>query len=157
IFTGGGKYEPDDMRFHSLSRLPLRSTSNAAIDSSSTPAAPLLAFTRRYASKTTRLEISNGLDFGSLTWLLPAPPVDHQANQGDPSPSLHPHSQASSLLRDGLPPCPATVLDPSRCAPLGELPLALSRRWGQYRGDRFSRSVQEPEPGSRRLHAGRHL
>jgi len=33
--------------------------------------------------------------------------------------------------------------------PLGRLP--------SHRGDRFPRSAQEPEPRSRRLHAGRHL
>src|SRR5579862_7190451 len=102
------------------------------------------------------LEISN--DFGPLIWLLPATPVDHQADPDDPSPLLRPHYRASALLRDGPPPCPATVLCPSRRCPLGDLPLAASppgRR--QYRGDRFPRSVQEPRPGSRRLHAGRHL
>ena len=44
--TGGGKYEPDDMRFQTLYRLPFRSCSNAASDSPSTPAAPRFAFTR---------------------------------------------------------------------------------------------------------------
>src|SRR5262249_29634042 len=62
------------------------------------------------------------------------PPVDHQANQGDPSPSLHPHYQASSLLRDGLPPCPATVLCPSRRDPLEELPLAPANQAGDSVG-----------------------
>src|SRR6058998_1862160 len=102
------------------------------------------------------LEISN--DFGPLTWLLPATPVGHRTDQNDPSPSLHPHYRASSLLRDGPPPCPASVLGLLRRGPLEDLPLATSPRdRRQYRGDRFSRSVQEPRSGSRRLHAGRHL
>src|ERR1700687_269136 len=103
------------------------------------------------------LEISN--DFGPLTRLLPAfRPVDRQADQDDPSPSLHPHYQASSLLRDGPPPCPATVLGLLRRGPLEDLPLAASPagRW-HCRGDRFPCSMQKPRPGSRRLHAGRRL
>ena len=63
-------------------------------------------------------------DFGPLIWLLPAQPVDRQADPDDPSPSLRPHYRASALLRDSPPPCPATVLRPSRCWPLGDLPLA---------------------------------
>src|SRR5262249_23551412 len=44
--TGGGRYEPDDIRFQTLYRLPLRSCSNAASDTPSTPAAPRFARTR---------------------------------------------------------------------------------------------------------------
>ena len=44
-FTGGGKYDPDDIRFHSRYRLFLRSCSNCSTDCPSTPAAPLLALT----------------------------------------------------------------------------------------------------------------
>jgi hypothetical protein len=68
--------------------------------------------------------------FDPLTRLLPRHAVDRRADQGDPSPSLRPHYQASSLLRDGPPPCPASVLHPSRCAPLEALPLATSPRPG---------------------------
>src|SRR5664279_83247 len=62
------------MRFHSLNRLFFKSRSNCSIDTPSTPAAPLLALTLRYASHTMCLEISNGFtcDLDSLTWLLPA-------------------------------------------------------------------------------------
>jgi hypothetical protein len=56
-FTGGGKYEPDDIRFQILYRFRSRSASNSAIDRSSTPAAPLLALTLSYASQTFHLEI----------------------------------------------------------------------------------------------------
>ena len=125
-FTGGGKYDPDDIRFQILYRFRSRFSSNAAIDCSSTPAAPLFAFTLRYASQTATLAIRNGLscNLGSLTWLLPAMPVDHQANPGNPSPSLRPHYRASPLLRDGPPLCPAPVLGPSQFLLLGVLPSA---------------------------------
>src|SRR6266516_4625267 len=124
--TGGGKYVPDDIRFQILYRFRSRSASNSSIDCSSTPAAPLLALTLTNASQTTFLSIWNGLlscGFGPLTWLLPATPVDHQTNQGDPSASLRPHYQASPLLPDGPPLCPASVLRPSQIPPLGVLPL----------------------------------
>src|SRR5450631_671884 len=62
------------MRFHSLNRLFFKSRSNCSIVTPSTPAAPLLALTLRYASHTIGFGISNGFtcDFDSLTWLLPA-------------------------------------------------------------------------------------
>src|SRR6201996_6906848 len=56
-FTGGGKYEPDDIRFHSLYRFLDRFCSNIAIDSSSIPAEPRLAFTCWYASHKVRFAI----------------------------------------------------------------------------------------------------
>src|SRR5450759_3695462 len=40
IRTGPGKYDPDDMRFHSLYRLPVRFPSNCSIVTPSGPAAP---------------------------------------------------------------------------------------------------------------------
>lgn len=52
--TGGGKYDPDDIRFHSLYRFFDRSCSKSAMVSSSMPAAPRLAFTCWYASHTVR-------------------------------------------------------------------------------------------------------
>src|SRR6266516_5668894 len=120
--TGGGKYVPDDIRFQILYRFRSRSASNSVIDCSSTPAAPLFALTLSYASQTFHLEISNGLscNFGPLTRLLPAMPVDRRANPGNPSPSLRPHYRASPLLRDGPPLCPAPVLGPSQFLLLGD-------------------------------------
>jgi hypothetical protein len=47
--------------------------------------------------------------------------VDQPTNPDDPSPSLHPHYRASSLLRDGPPLCPASLRLPSRFPPLGVL------------------------------------
>jgi len=52
--TGGGKYDPDDIRFHSLYRFFDRSCSKSAMVSSSMPAAPRLALTCWYASHTVR-------------------------------------------------------------------------------------------------------
>lgn len=68
-----GKYDPEDIRFQILYRLFFRSVSNSSMDCPSTPAAPLLAFTCRYASHTSALEISNGLPdgFSSPIGLLP--------------------------------------------------------------------------------------
>ena len=58
--TGGGKYDPDDIRFQILYRLFFRSDPNSAIDCPSTPGASFLAFTFSHASQTARFEISNG-------------------------------------------------------------------------------------------------
>src|SRR5664279_2706604 len=57
------------MRFHSLNRLFFKSCSNCSIVTPSTPAAPLLALTLRYASQISCLEMSNDLpcDLDSLT------------------------------------------------------------------------------------------
>jgi hypothetical protein len=44
-FTGGGKYDPDDIRFQILYRLFFRSLSNSSSVTPSTPGAPRLAFT----------------------------------------------------------------------------------------------------------------
>src|SRR3984957_15433262 len=58
--TGGGKYEPDDIRFHSLYKFLDRFCSNIAIVSSSMPAAPRLAFTCWYASHTACFAFKQG-------------------------------------------------------------------------------------------------
>ena len=57
-----------------------------------------------------------------------------------------PITEPSTLLRTAPPLCPASVLWSLRILPLGRLP------W--HRDDRFSRSIQEPDPTSRRLNAG---
>ena len=62
--TGGGKYDPDDIRFQILYRLFFRSASNISRLTPSAPAAPLLARTFRYARHTSLLEMSNGLPDG---------------------------------------------------------------------------------------------
>src|SRR3954471_16116999 len=72
-FTAGGKYVPDDIRFQILYRFFFRSFSNASIEHRSTPAAPLFALTRLYASHTRLFATSNGLSFGPdmLTRFIP--------------------------------------------------------------------------------------
>src|SRR5438132_13273215 len=57
-FTGGGKYDPDDIRFHSLYRFLDRFCSNITIVSSSMPAASRLALTCWYASHTARFAMT---------------------------------------------------------------------------------------------------
>jgi hypothetical protein len=63
-FTGDGKYVPEDIRFQTRYRLFFRSFSNSPIDTPSTPGAPLLASTLRYASHTAHLDISNDFPDG---------------------------------------------------------------------------------------------
>ncbi len=136
-----------------------------SFDSSSTPSAPLLAFTLSHASQTSRLEIANGLPsgFGSHTGSSRVITVDQSASHDDPPPSLRPHYQASSLPRGGPPLCPASVLSPSRIGRLGiSLPHATAGHCcatgrPRARNDRFPRSTPKPGPSSRHLHAGQHL
>src|SRR4030066_398650 len=56
-------------------------------------------------------------------------------------------TETSTLLRVGPPPCPASVLSPSWVLHFEFLPY--------HRDDRFPRSTQEPDSGSRYLYAGR--
>jgi hypothetical protein len=53
--TGPGKYDPDDIRFHSLKRLPERSPSNCSTVTPSAPADPPFSLTFNHASHTNRL------------------------------------------------------------------------------------------------------
>src|SRR5664279_41874 len=55
-------------------------------------------------------------------------------------------TRTSTLIRIGPPPCPASVLSFLWFPPLEFLPY--------HRNDRFPRSTQEPESGSRYLYAG---
>src|SRR6478752_4202076 len=113
--TGGGNQVPEDIRFHTLYRLPCRSASNSSIDTPSTPGAPLFALTFSQASLTAHFEISNGLsgDFNAPSATPPEPQrvsVDPKKTAtDDPTPSLHPHyrgfttttSRSASRTRDG--------------------------------------------------------
>jgi len=80
---------------------------------------------------------------------LPAPPlrmVGQHPKLNDATPSLPLLSQISSLLR----------VAPSLCLAIGTLILA-GPPFGflpSHQSDRFPRSLKEPEPCSRRLHAG---
>ena len=114
------------------------------MDCPSTPAAPLFALTRLYASQTSLFEIQNG--FALFTRLLPSL-VDLQIKADNAAPSLHPRYGTSPLLQTAPSPCPASVLSPLWSLPLGFLPY--------HRNDRFPRSTQEPGSRSRHLYAGR--
>src|SRR5665647_2361391 len=98
--TAGGKYDPDAIRFQTLYRLFFRSVSNASMVCPSTPGAPLLALTRRYASHTSHFEISNDFpcDTDLPTRILPGTLVDRTNNPRwsgpfapPPLQGLHPH------------------------------------------------------------------
>src|SRR5947208_11304812 len=69
-----------------------------------------------------------------------------QLNGDDLPPSLTGITPASPLLQGSPPLSGASVLSASRLEPLALFPLASPAR--------FSRSVQEPDWASRRLHAG---
>ena len=86
------------------------------IETSSTPAAPLFAFTHRYASHTARLEILNGFVLSnSSSHCL----VDSQIRLNNSTPSLHPHYR-DFFTTTG---CPAPVLR------IGTLILGGSAPW----------------------------
>ena len=61
---------PEDIRFQILYRLFFRSASKSSMDCPSTPAAPLFALTRLYASQTSRFEYLKRLDLRDSTCSL---------------------------------------------------------------------------------------
>jgi hypothetical protein len=70
-------------------------------------------------SRHPALIIPSQLSDPCLTvWLLPLL-VDQKVKLDDPTPSLHPHYETSSLLRVGPPLCPASGLSPSWVLHLG--------------------------------------
>src|SRR5664280_1951714 len=87
IRTGPGKYDPDDMRFHSLYRLPVRFPSNCSIVTPSGPAAPPFSLIFSQASHTSIFGMSYDLpcNLGSLTRLIPLG-LTAFINQDGPSP-----------------------------------------------------------------------
>jgi hypothetical protein len=144
-FTGGGKYDPDDMRFHSLYKFLDRSCSNIAMVSSSMPAAPRLAFTCWYASHTARFAITKG--FVDAMSLIPAEQVGDRHHQDNAVPSLHPRYRGfftttnSSAPRSGL-----GILPHGFCHL--SFPFASATR--------FSRSAPKPALSSCRLYTDCH-
>src|SRR5207244_303791 len=85
---------PEDIRFQIRYRLFFRSVSKSSIEHPSTPGAPWLALTLRYASHTSRFEISNGFpgDFGSPTRSLPeSSGCSNELPTNGPAPSLPLH------------------------------------------------------------------
>ena len=120
-----------------------QSLSKSSIDCSSTPAAPLFAFTRLYASQTSHLEIQTALPHSS------APPIAGwliESRLHNTTPSLHPVSGTSPLLRVVPPLGSASVLSPSWF-----FHLWLLR---SHRSPRFPRSARPPLASSGHLNAG---
>src|ERR1035437_6782240 len=111
------------IRFQIRYKFPPRSVSKSAIVTLSTPGAPLLAFTCRYASQTSHLEISNDFpaDFSSSMHLLPdSPRLTHEQRHRCPGPFAPPPPRpagTSALLRAGPPAHPRSVLNPLRVHP----------------------------------------
>ena len=109
--------------------------SNCSIVYSSTPAAPRFAFTRLYASHTSRLEIQNGfaLSIGSSPYGLPIRLLTTTPLRSTPITALHHYY---GRLR----PCaPHRYSDSCGVRPLELLP--------SHRGDRFLRSSPSLDQG----------
>ena len=125
--TGPGKYDPDDMRFHSLYRLPRKSASNRSIVMPSAPAAPLFSFTFSHASHTSRFGISCVLpcNIGSVMWFIPSgwPHSSTRATQPLGSTRITRFHSYYGPVRQRA---PRPVLSPSRFLPLGVLPFAAT-------------------------------
>ena len=142
--------DPEDIRFQILYRLFFRSFSNSSIVTHPPPAHPDSPSPSRYASHTSRFEISNDLpdDFSLSTATPPGPTlrlIDRTQPQMTRPLGSTPTAPAgaSPLLRAGPPARPATVLSPSRFQPLGRLPLATHRPAVSRHA--FPRSVREQQ------------
>src|ERR1035437_1324105 len=150
------------MRFQIRYRFPRRSVSKSSIVTLSTPGAPLLAFTCRYASQTSHLEISNDFpaDFSLSMQLLPASSrLTHEQRHRCPGPFAPPPPRpagTSALLRTGPPAHPRSVLNPLRVHPrLGHsLSPPPTIRQGQYQDMPSHVPCESSRSDSRRLHAG---
>jgi hypothetical protein len=166
--TGGGKYDPELIRFQTLKRLSARSASNASRSCPPTPGAPLLALTRRHASQTIDLATTNGLasDFGMFARFLPRPAgpglFDRTSLLSRPLGSIATPASSGFTATTGRSASERRV--GTQC--LRYLPLAgsLSRPWRPTTPVAistlaFSRSVQEPQtrltPPPRRAPPGR--
>src|SRR6266511_1209391 len=122
--TGAGKYVPELIRFQSLYKLFFNSCSNSWRDCPSTPPAPSLALTLRYASHTTCFEIANGFGLGlagGSSCLGSCPP----STPGWPVPFARPALPGViATTEQSAAACPASVLCSLRIWPLGGLPFA---------------------------------
>jgi len=104
--AGGGKYDPDDIRFHSLYKFLDRFCSNIARVSPSMPAIPRLALTCWYASHTARFAITNG--FVDVISLIPMKPVGDTRQPDNAAPLLRSRyksfiaTTSSSVPRSGI-------------------------------------------------------
>jgi hypothetical protein len=144
-FTGGGKYDPDDMRFHSLYRFFDRSCSNIAMVSSSMPADPRLALTCWYAFHTARFAITKG--FIDAMSLIPAERVGDARQPDNAVPSLHPYYKGFFTTADSSAPRSGIGILPHGFCHLS-FPFTSATR--------FSRSVPKPALRSCRLYTDCH-
>src|SRR3954469_15392109 len=87
--------------------------------------------------------MSNGFAFSTELILLPVGPGPRLNNA---VPSVRSHYRTFLPTTDHSVPVPRVGTLALADLPLGRLPL--------HRDDRFSRSIQEPDPASRRLNAG---
>src|SRR5665811_1633278 len=150
------------MRFQMRYKFPPRSVSKSAIVTLSTPGAPLLAFTCRYASQTSHLEISNDFpaDFSlSMQFLPDSFPVDPRTT---PQMTRPLGSTPTALSRDFSATTSRSASTPqigtqslTGSSPLGTLPLAAPNTQGrQYQGMPSHVPCESSRSDSRRLHAG---
>jgi hypothetical protein len=141
--TGGGKYDPDDIRFHSLYKFLDRFSSNIAIVSSSMPAEPRLALTCWYASHTARFAMTK--DFVDVMSLIPAERVGDTRQPDNAAPSLHSHYK--SFI--------ATTSSPAPRPGIGILPRGFCHLSFPFPSrTKFSRSIPKPVSSSCRLYTG---
>src|SRR5260221_312526 len=96
--TGPGKYDPDDIRFHSLQRLSFALSSNCPIVTPSAPAAPPFFLTFSHASHTTCLGMTYDLPSGIGSFMRFHPfRLITRTSQDDPAPWLRPHCDTQRL------------------------------------------------------------
>jgi hypothetical protein len=139
--TGPGKYEPDDMRFHSLKRL---------------------FFNLSAAPRIPHQPFRNVMRLAFQQWLTHATPpfrLITLIHLDDPTPWLHPHCDTQRLhsyYRRVRRRAPQHVLSSSRVRRL-EVSISPPTRRRQFRGHAFTCSIREPGPDSCCLYAGPHL
>src|SRR5260221_10632606 len=109
--------------------------------SSSTPAAPRLAFTSWYASHTARFAMRYG--FVDAISLIPAAQVGEIRQRDNAAPSLHSHYKSFH----------ATTGSSAPCSVIGILPHGVCHLSFPFSSEaRFSRSVPKPVLSSCRLY-----
>src|SRR5215472_10734677 len=161
--TGGGKYDPDDIRFQTLYRLSYRSFSKSARDTASTPGAPLLARTFSQALCTSAFSMANDFPDGLCPPMpfLPGTLVDetNEPRTRRPlrsAPTAPGRNLTATTSRSDRP--PRQRYSASRAlTTLEALPLAPATRQAQCPGKLSAVPHQSRRPGSRHLYAGHHL
>src|SRR5680860_1449398 len=154
--TDAGKYDPEDIRFQSLYRLSCSSCAKSTRLCRSTPAAPLLLCTFKYASQTSCFGMSKGLlaSLASTIRFLPLP-VDLSVMLNNPTPSLHTHYRCLSTTTGRSALLPDMRYSHSLLFTTHASSFIVPANHGTNGpGEEFSCSVREPGPRSRHLYAG---